>query len=76
MPIYIVKESGLDSDGKPAVIERLVDAGTQTAALRHCTSPRFTAKAASPEDVGRLMGDGAKIEKPVKAEPAATPEAE
>lgn len=71
MAIYLVKETGVDSDGSPATIERLVDAGTQNAALRHCTDPRFSAKAATPADVGRLMGKGEQIEKAVtKAKPS------
>lgn len=42
--------------------KRLIEATSQSQAIRHCTYPQYKADAASPLTVARMMGDGLKLE--------------
>jgi hypothetical protein len=42
--------------------QRLVDAISGSAALRHVTSPRYTVRLASRRDIAEAMGKGVKLE--------------
>lgn len=52
--IYVVKQEG----GK----SRLVRAASQAQAIRHCTSPMFTAEVAAPDELVKLTLDKVQVE--------------
>lgn len=55
MPIYKVTE-----DGQP---DRLIDASSSSAAIRHAAQQRFKATTIkNPSDIARLMSAGTKLE--------------
>jgi len=60
VPLYVVTDTQTANT-------RLIDAPNPAQAVRHVTSERFAAKAASAALVAKLMGAGIKLES-VKAE--------
>lgn len=68
MPLYAVSTKGSDK-------LRLIDATSESAALKHAAAGQFTARRITrPTEVGELMGAGATVEKagtPVTPPPAA-----
>lgn len=54
--LYVVQEEG-------RVPDRLIEAANPSQAIRHCVYGRFTADAASAQDVARLMAAGVTVEK-------------
>ncbi len=60
--IYVVE--GPQTAGLPAaaVVERMVNATTQSAALSFVAKAEYAVKIARPADVARLMGAGVKVE--------------
>lgn len=56
--IYVIIQKGTsDADGF-----RLVEATSAAQAIRHCARNVYTAQAATPKDIARLMGTGVTIE--------------
>ena len=43
--------------------KRLVEATSQSQAIRHCTLPTYKADAASPLTVAHMMGEGLRLER-------------
>lgn len=54
---YLVKETVGDS-----IIERLVDAKSDTKALNHVIEPKFAVSVATKDDLKRLLPNGVEIE--------------
>jgi len=59
-----------DKTGKE--VDRLVDAGNPSQAIRHCVNGRYDASPAKPKDVSSMMSLGIRVEKAgEEPEPAA-----
>ena len=55
--IYWVKEDGSGGGG-----DRLIEATSQSQAIRHAVGERFTAVIASPRNVAQLVATGVSVE--------------
>lgn len=61
--IYVVT-----SPNGTGITERLIEAGSQAEAIRLVMRGSFAAKAASSQDVARMMAAGQTVEKPAQKE--------